>query len=158
MKQRTFNLIQELKERQEDFEWYPTTDEILKVVAEGITDRIDKYHISILDIGAGDGSALNRLKKYIEIKKRDNERLYDVDRFAIEKSQILISNMNSDIFVLGTDFLQQTLIDKDVDVIFCNPPYSEFEEWIKKILTESNANLNFLVVPKRWKKIKKYKI
>ena len=150
MKQGTLCLIEELKEKKEDFEWYPTTDEMLRCVSRSIIGRLDKYHISILDIGAGNGSALNKLKKYIEIKKGDNGRLYDVDRFAIEKSKTLISNMSNEIFILGTDFLQQTLIDKDVDVIFCNPPYSEFEIWIKKILNESNAKLNYFVIPTRW--------
>ncbi len=150
MKQATLCLIEELKEKKEDFEWYPTTDEMLRCVSRSIIGRLDKYHISILDIGAGNGSALNKLKKYIEKKEGDNGRLYDVDRFAIEKSKTLISNMSNEIFILGTDFLQQTLIDKDVDVIFCNPPYSEFEIWIKKILNESNAKLNYFVIPTRW--------
>ena len=153
MKQATLCLIEELKEKKEDFEWYPTTDEMLRCVSRSIIGRLDKYHISILDIGAGNGSALNKLQNFLQQKKRrdDDSSLYKVEKFAIEKSQTLISNMNNDIFILGTDFMQQTLIDKDVDIIFCNPPYSEFEIWMKKILTESNAELNYFVVPTRWK-------
>ena len=153
MKQATLSLVEELKEKQEDFQWYPTTDEILTVVAKNIAGKIDRYRLSILDIGAGNGSALNKLQNFLQQKKRrdDDSSLYKVEKFAIEKSQTLISNMNNDIFILGTDFMQQTLIDKDVDIIFCNPPYSEFEIWMKKILTESNAELNYFVVPTRWK-------
>ena len=160
MKQATLCLIEELKEKKEDFEWYPTTDEMLRCVSRSIIGRLDKYHISILDIGAGNGSALNKLQNFLQQKKRrdDDSSLYKVEKFAIEKSQTLISNMNNDIFILGTDFMQQTLIDKDVDIIFCNPPYSEFEIWMKKILTESNAELNYFVVPTRWKNNKEIEV
>ena len=120
MKQATLSLVEELKEKQEDFQWYPTTDEILTVVAKNIAGKIDRYRLSILDIGAGNGSALNKLQNFLQQKKRrdDDSSLYKVEKFAIEKSQTLISNMNNDIFILGTDFMQQTLIDKDVDIIF----------------------------------------
>lgn len=160
MKQATLSLVEELKEKQEDFQWYPTTDEILTVVAKNVAGRIDRYRLSILDIGAGNGSALNKLQNFLQQKKSrdDDSSLYKVEKFAIEKSQTLISNMNNDIFILGTDFMQQTLIDKDVDIIFCNPPYSEFEIWMKKILTESNAELNYFVVPTRWKNNKEIEV
>ena len=64
MKQATLCLIEELKEKKEDFEWYPTTDEILTVVAKNIAGKIDRYRLSILDIGAGNGSALNTADIY----------------------------------------------------------------------------------------------
>ena len=150
----TLKLVDELKSKDEDFEWYPTTDEIIKVVARDLIDNSGIYHLSVLDIGAGNGSALKKIEKYRKyyIKQIRQEATSDftVDKFAIEKSQTLISNMDSDIFILGTDFLQQTLIDKTVDVVFCNPPYSEYDLWMKKILKESNAKLNYFVVPKRW--------
>ena len=65
MKQATLCLIEELKEKKEDFEWYPTTDEMLRCVSRSIIGRLDKYHISILDIGAGNGSALNKLQNFL---------------------------------------------------------------------------------------------
>lgn len=52
---------------------------------------------------------------------------------------------------LGTDFNQNTLIDKPVDAIFCNPPYSEFENWTKRIIKEGNCKYIYLVIPERWK-------
>ncbi|MGL5668705.1 MAG: hypothetical protein ACRDD9_21590 [Shewanella sp.] len=41
--------------------------------------------------------------------------------------------------VIGTDFNQQTLVDKPVGVIFCNPPYSAFEQWATRVISEANA-------------------
>jgi hypothetical protein len=33
--------------------------------------------------------------------------------------------------------------------IFCNPPYSEYEEWVSKILNEASGVV-YLVIPDRW--------
>jgi hypothetical protein len=62
-----------------------------------------------------------------------------------------MKEMNSDIFIVGTDFEESTLIDKKVDVVFCNPPYSQYEMWASKVISESNAAMVYLVIPKRWK-------
>jgi hypothetical protein len=36
------------------------------------------------------------------------------------------------------------------DAIFCNPPYSEFKQWVLKILNEANTRLIYFIVPERW--------
>ena len=92
---------------------------------------------SLLDCGAGDGRILKALGA--------------VEKFAIEKSEILRDMLDKDICVIGTDFNEQTLIDKKVDVLFSNPPYLEFAEWVKKIIREANTALIYLIVPTRWK-------
>jgi len=131
-------LIKEIKENNQDFEFYPTTDEILESLKNRINLLSNKS--SILDIGAGNGKVLNT---------------FDIrTKYAIEKSKILIENMNKDIFIVGTDFNEQTLIDKKVDIIFCNPPYSVYEEWSNKIIKEANSYTIFFVIPERWKKQK----
>ncbi|MDC7221574.1 MAG: DUF4942 domain-containing protein [Spirochaetales bacterium] len=43
------------------------------------------------------------------------------------------------------------MIDKDMDVIFCNPPYSEYQEWAEKAILEANTHIMYLVIPQRWK-------
>ena len=53
-------------------------------------------------------------------------------RYGIEKSQTLLNNLHEKVIILGTEFHEQSLIDKEMDVIFCNPPYSEYEEWARK--------------------------
>ena len=128
--------IKELKNNQQDFEWYPTTPEMLSRVREqielmGAGDRL-------LDIGAGNGSALMAMASVCS------------ELFAIEISPILIKQMDKSIVVIGTDFTAQTLIDKKVDVIFSNPPYSKFEPWMIKIIKECNAKQVLLIVPQRW--------
>ena len=141
------NLLESVKLSGQDFEWYPTTRKMLEVVAKDIRRELDDYGrgnttYSVLDIGAGNGSALKILR---ELTSNDG------DAYAIEKSKLLIDALPADVFVIGTDFHMQTLIDKQVDVIFCNPPYSEYETWMQRIVAEANCKLLYMVVPERWK-------
>lgn len=136
----TLALVEAIKEADQDFEWYPTTNEMLAL----IKSDLDKHYRpdlpkapSVLDCGAGDGRAL--------------QYLTEGSRYAIEKSQPLIQQMDNSVFIVGTEFHQQTLIDKRVDAIFSNPPYSVYAEWMEKIIREGNASFAYFVVPERWK-------
>jgi len=143
----TNELLTRVKEAEQDYEWYPTTREILSVVAKDIGFELTgQREFSVLDIGAGNGSALYILEELLNLNEYTHMRKY-----AIEKSRVLIEALPSDIFVIGTDFHQQTLIDKEVDVIFCNPPYRQYDFWMQRIIAEANARYIYLVVPKRWR-------
>ena len=148
----TLSIVKNLKENDQDFEWYPTTDGMIGEVSKKC-GKID----SMLDVGAGDGRVLEMIDKlnfykrdvsYRDEKKR--EWFSTVDKFAIEKSTIHIENMPAKISIVGTDFMMQTLIDKKVDMVFCNPPYSEFEVWAVKVIKQANAKQIFLILPYRW--------
>ena len=130
----------------EDFEWYPTTDEIIRAVARDACDGYEHHH-SVLDIGAGDGRVLEAIAS--RLKEIDDHHC--VDLYGIEKSFTHIAAMPKGITVIGTDFEQQTLSDKPMDVIFCNPPYSEFEQWMDRIISEASAKVLYLVIPRRWR-------
>lgn len=134
----------ELKECDEDFEWYPTTDAMIRAVFKNYSD-----FGSVLDVGAGDGRVLEKLAAL-------SDSSY-VEKYAIEKSAVHIENMPPDIAIVGTDFMLQTLIDKRVDVVFCNPPYSEYEAWAVKTIKEAYSKVVFLVIPQRWKSSKPIK-
>lgn len=148
MQQQTLNLsvpalVEALKESGQDFEFYPTTDEIIRAVAAHLETKLNgsrnKFG-SILDIGAGNGKVMAKLKAATGIE----------DAYAIEKSPILCREAAKHAFIIGTDVFQQSLIGKNVDVTFCNPPYSEFELWVEKIVKETNSKLVYLVIPERW--------
>lgn len=164
-------LINELKENNQDFEFYPTTKEMLKVIAPHMDNE------TVLDIGCG---TCNFRKYMVEFQKEEAD-LYNAREkakvreaklrgenyypsyknfgyfskirkyYVMEKSKILLQQLDEDTICLGTDFNQNTLIDKKVSTIFCNPPYSEYEEWVKKIISEGNYKQAFLVIPQRWK-------
>ena len=137
------NHLNNLKSNGQDFEFYPTTTEILACVANDIKLSGNIYQQkSLLDIGAGNGKVL----KYF---KNSDINIYPL--YGIEKSKINLSIMSKEFSILGVDFHQNSLMDKDIDIIFCNPPYSEFESWAKKIIKEAqNKSTIYLVIPERW--------
>lgn len=145
----TNQLIKEIKKNNEDFEFYPTTSEIVKAFAVFLKEKEkvrDNYGYcgSILDIGCGNGGFFQKLCT--------DETFKNISKYGIEKSMILSEQLPDNIVLLGTDFNQQTLIDKKVDVIFCNPPYSEYETWAEKIILQGNCKAIALVIPSRWAK------
>jgi len=129
-------LVKALKDNDEDFEWYPTTSEIIDVIKKDIEENNHDTHLSVLDCGSGDGRVLNALTKG--------------KKYSIEKSRTLLNALNKSIFVVGTDFESQTLIDKKVSVVFSNPPYSAYAQWATKIIKEANSAFIYLVIPSRW--------
>jgi len=138
--------LKQLRDASEDFEWYPTTDEIISRVAADIErEMAGNYRQtdwSVIDIGAGDGRVLSQLKA--RCKKIGS-------LYAIEKSQTHRQGLDPEVFIMGVDFKNVTLLDKRAAIIFCNPPYSEYEEWAAKILKEAAADtLIYLILPTRW--------
>ncbi|MCK9154498.1 MAG: DUF4942 domain-containing protein [Paludibacteraceae bacterium] len=154
------NLLEEVKTSGQDFEWYPTTDEMISVVAKKLCEIYDHSKFSCLDVGAGDGRVLSKIhEEFIRDYEEYSKGYYGISqKFAIEKSSVLLQNLPEDVIILGTEFNNQTLIDKNVDVIFSNPPYSEFESWASRIILESNCNNIFLIIPQRWKDSVKIKL
>lgn len=148
-------LIKQLKNNNQDFEFYPTTKEIIEAMYIDILNKKDDFYgssskgISFLDIGAGNCKVYSTFKEIAESQTNGN-KVYFSSYKAIEKSQILIDNMPKEVFVIGTDFHEQTLLDKKADYIFCNPPYSEYSQWTEKIIKEATASIIYLVIPKRW--------
>lgn len=140
-------LVKELKENNENWEWYPTTVEIVRAFAFYLKSyehvRSDYGYVgSVLDIGCGNGGFFQKLCA--------DEAFKNIDKYGIEKSIILSEQLPEDVVLLGTDFNQQTLIDKKVDIIFCNPPYSEYDTWAEKIILQGNCKAIALVIPTRW--------
>ncbi len=130
--------LEKVKEAGQDFEWYPTTAAMIAAVARTLsTDRR-----SIMDIGAGDGRVL------LELAKRSE---HGATLYAIEKSSVLSSTWPNEIIPVGTDFFEQNLSCLQTDVIFCNPPYLQYESWVTNIIESGYAERAYLVIPQRWK-------
>ena len=153
------NLVNTLKENNQDFEFYPTSDRMLEKIHSHLSDK--RYiHFSVLDIGCG----TCKFKKFFD--ERFSKTHLRIDTYYVfEKSSILREQFDSDTICLGTDFYTNTLIDKEVDVIFCNPPYSDFTFWVNKIISEGVFKYAYLIIPERWKEnketlhlIEKYKL
>lgn len=167
------SIIPVLKQNNQDFEFFPTTAEILQAVSDNIfkektkdllndagelvfddyTKRKMQEHISILDICAGNGSALMQLKSNLTQKGFTH-----ISLSAIEKSFILYSLLDDDIALVGTDYFAENMINKKADIVFCNPPFSQTEEWFKRLLTTTPACVKdiYFVCPSKQGLSKKY--
>lgn len=134
---KTSTLVQQLKEAGQDREFYPTTDSMIRIVWQHIPADAQ----SLMDIGAGDGRVLAKLA----------ERCTYAKLYGIELSSILVQAQPGNIIPVGTQLFEQNLSCLPVDYIFCNPIYSQYEEWACKIIDEGYAKRAYLVIPQRWK-------
>lgn len=153
-------IVETLKAGGEDFEWYPTTQEIVDCLAERIftesSYRPGEFscdYSSVLDIGCGNGSFFEKIDRTrpVQMNREKDFGCGIYHRYGIERSPALCEQIPDSIVLLGSDFNEQTLIDKRVDLIFCNPPYSEYEAWAEKIVMQGNCKAIALVIPYRWK-------
>ncbi len=150
---RTLALVERLKEAGEDFEFYPTTDKMIQKVLnhlgsdefyEAYGKHRSRYDVkTVLDVGAGAGAFLKAAG--------DHDRFRGAELLAIEKSQILISQLVGFCKVIGTDFHAQSFLPKQVDVLFSNPPYLEYEQWTTRLIKECPAEMMYFIIPSRWK-------
>jgi len=147
---KTTQLVLDLKEKNEDFEFYPTSKEMIEPINKYMERNWNDKVGDLLDIGAG---TCNFKKYYNQFGMESDKRYsYYIGNYqVIEKSQTLIDMFSSDVVVIGTDFNMVSLFDKKVDTIFSNPPYTQYEEWTKRIIYESTARRVFMIIPKRWK-------
>lgn len=152
-------LINEQKLNGEETEFYPTTFEMVETIANELK-TVSKEITSILDIGCGNGNFFHHLNncdcfRDFNADFKDPHRDYKIskhyEKYGIEKSFILTKELDSSIVMIGTDFNETNLIDKKVDFIFCNPPYSDFKSWMNKIIKTANSNYIAMIVPSRWK-------
>lgn len=136
-------LLKEVKEAGQDFEWYPTTPEIIRKVVTNISQHGSGYRSAptILDVGAGDGRFLREAKK----------EMPSATCYGIEKSTILCRELAKHAFIIGADAMQQSYFTKTIDATFCNPPYKEYVDWSVKLIRETSIGNLFLVIPDRWK-------
>lgn len=165
-------LINELKENDQDFEFYPTTKEMIEAVYKysdggewldigAGTCNFRKYYNEIADENNRKYNAKEQAfrNSYIDgkgynydLQPKDHEKGHRIyNYYIIEKSKILLERMEKDVICLGTDFNATMLLDKPVNNIFCNPPYSEYEQWTERLIYEANTKRIFLVIPERWK-------
>jgi len=129
--------IDDLKNAGEDFEFYPTKDSQIELIKADLDSAFEGAP-SVLDIGAGDGRVLMALT--------DGH----AKRFAIEKATANLQQLDRSILIRGTDFFQSNLITRKIDVVFSNPPYSEFTAWMERIINTAYARYLYFIVPVRW--------
>ncbi len=154
MNKSTLAVVRDLKQANQDFEWYPTTVEQIEVVADDIKaikkdfDFNKRYReeIKVLDVGAGDGRVLQAIKDSF-----DDDESFPVEAYAVEKASVHTATYREKgITLIGTEFSQINFISKNCDVAFVNPPYSEFSYWVQTLIRHLNFSLLYAVIPQRW--------
>jgi len=165
--------IRTLRASGQDYEWYPTTTEIIHAFWNDIRSimvpreeyascgwrsddglaytkslRNDEAStISIfrmLDVGTGDGRVFT---DFPEIP----ERIEIVKQLGIEKADYMADSLIAKcVWLLGRDYMHTTLIGKQFDLVYSNPPYSIFKPWCMKLLNEVSTKFLYLVIPDRW--------
>jgi len=167
--------VLQLKEDNQDYEFYPTTNEILAALEKdllkiGFADGAGRYwrndttgfkvdtnynnqqaiHTlsveSFLDVGSGDGRVIDYLYGH------GSQKINIKNKLGIELARAQADDLiRRGIGIIGRDYFETVLIDKQYTVVFSNPPYSIFTEWCIKLLKEVNAAVIYLVLPERWK-------
>lgn len=136
--------LRDLKEVNEDYEFFPTSNEILQAIKKDLQENerfAYKRFNSLLDVGAGSGKVL----QFFE----DNELCREF--YVIEKSFTHLETLKPKYNLVGVDFHNVNLYNVDVDLLFSNPPYSEYVSWVTKIIqTASRKAQIYLVIPDRW--------
>jgi len=168
----TSKKIQILRENNEEYEFYPTTSEIMEAMKKDIWAYSRKhrhsYHgckhdeevrirdweenrkkqerlemDSILDIGAGDGRILSFF---------DDGKNYIRKKYGIEIARSQADDLiRKGIFIIGRNYYDVNLNDQFFSLIYSNPPFSDFVRWTNKLLMECNFSVLYLVLPVRWK-------
>lgn len=154
------SLVKNLKAEGQDFEFYPTTKEMVRVIWEHANHKSIHYSEcglgDVLDIGCGTCNFRRWIRELDETRQAGHEKSIN-SYYVMEKSRILLEKLDADTIVLGTDFNEASLLDKQVTTIFCNPPYSEYEEWASRIIREGMCKDIYLVIPQRWRESEKIK-
>jgi hypothetical protein len=161
--------IRALQNGGEDFEFYPTTPEIMEAMLKDIWNYLRK-HAGDYEADWRRGKCAIEIDTYLEGKKRKETLAIDtfldigagdgrvIDFFCAHKKYgIEIARAQADdlirkgVFLIGRNYWDVSLIDQQYSLIYSNPPFSCFERWVHKILTECNFRLLYLVMPVRWK-------
>lgn len=173
MKNETRQKVFDLQAAGEDYCWYPTTQEILTCIKNNLLSygkenyscrysywtchklvqfkheyenqkTVDVVEIdSFLDCGAGEG----RVLEFFDMKPFKLKQKYGIEIARVQADDLIRRGVS----LIGRDYFETVLIDKEFGVCFSNPPYSRFKEWCIKLLGEVNAVFIYLVIPQRWK-------
>jgi hypothetical protein len=173
----TSKKVKTLVQNNEDYEWYPTTDEILGAMNNDLHRLFVKDDLArntnlghrnrLLDYSSNWDKETNKsryvyyVQSFLDVGAGDGRVLdalrgvngdIQVDkRYGIELAKAQADDLiNRGVFIIGRDFFKCSMMDKWYSVIFCNPPYSQFKAWAEKLFKEANFAAMYLVLPVRW--------
>jgi hypothetical protein len=171
----TAQKVRMLRASEEDFEFYPTTPEIMEAMRKDLWAYLEShekgYYARRRNEEDDDDIGISESSEYIGKREKKTKTL-DIDSFldigagdgrvldlfpAHKKYGIEIARTQADdlirrgIFLIGRDYWDVSLNNNNYSLIFSNPPFSAFTLWVNKILVECNFRVLYLVMPVRWK-------
>ena len=166
--------IDALRVAGEDFEWYPTTPEIIEAMRKDLWAYLQTHENERsynarreeeLEIKTSRDEWDEKRQKYKEKRHLAIGSFLDIgagdgrvlDAFdARKKYGIEIARAQADdligrgVFIMGRNYWDCSLSEQYFSLVFSNPPFSKFEAWVRKILYECNFCVLYLVMPVRW--------
>jgi hypothetical protein len=169
----TASKIRTLQAAYEDFEFYPTTPEIMEAMKKDIWKYL-RMHENDYEAGwRGEKDEIKIHKEWNDRKKKESLWINTILDIGAGDGRVLnffnnfsnvrkiygieIARAQADdlirkgIFIIGRDYWDVSLLEQKYSLIYSNPPFSVFERWVNKILMECNFRLLYLVMPVRWK-------
>lgn len=148
------SIINTLKANGQDYEFYPTPKSLAPLIAgeiESANPWLDNVNYSdiprttVLDVCAGDGSFILALHDELMNTKRARQ----VTLQGIELSPILRDKWQGKIVPVGSNFYGIKV--PTAPVVFCNPPFSKYVGFTKKVLKDSTFNIAIFILPRGWR-------
>jgi hypothetical protein len=148
--------LKALKAANQDHEWYPTTQAQIDIIAADIARLSRVYELesrdsnpTVLDIGAGCGKVVMAIRDILNAQKK--EHAPSIKAYAIEKAGVHTKSYpEKGINLIGSELAETNLITKNVTFGFTNPPYSDYEAWIARLIQELAFKVLYAIIPKRW--------
>jgi len=165
----TASKVRALQKANEDFEFYPTTPEIMEAMKNDLWAYL-RGHSRDYEARRKEKIEIRTDTEYVGKKEKKTERL-DIDSFldigagdgrvldlfpAHKKYGIEIAKAQADdlicrnVFIIGRNYWDVSLCNNYYSLIYSNPPFSCFERWVNKLLYECNFCVLYLVMPVRW--------
>jgi hypothetical protein len=154
MNKSTLSVVQDLKNADQDFSWYPTKASQIAVIVKDIKEMKQHFEFSsrynetvkFLDIGAGDARVILDVQKAFS----DSENFH-IDGYAIEKATVHTDTYRTkNITLIGTEFDQINFISKQAEICFTNPPYERFNSWMQTLINHLQFGILYAILPERW--------
>jgi len=142
----TSQKVKALKTYDEDFEFYPTTAEIMEAMKNDLMKYLrshandyDSGKRGTFEIQTSYDRAFNKGKKtetlrigsFLDIGSGDGRVLdmFEADKkYGIEIARAQADDLiRKGVFLIGRDFWDVTLIDQHYSLVYSNPPFSQFE-------------------------------
>lgn len=144
--------------KQNDTEWYPTTDKAIEIIQQDIIKNDYKFR-TILEPCCGDGRVSMAIKEAIKLNEDEEEDKVEI--YGIETNEHLrIKAKANNVHLVASDFLNERYFMEKHSLMYLNPPFSTWKQFFTKALLEfadfgsdrrysSDYKIAYIILPPR---------